>query len=83
MKLIQGVCFNVSIFQTKDGTKLLSIQIRANDGTIWKFHMGNAFDKTLLTDHRDIYKVMNANSITISTEDSSQGNTINQFQKEK
>jgi len=81
MKLVQGTCFNISISQTSEGTKQLFIQIRANDGNIWKFHMGKAFDKTLLTDYNDIYKVMNAKSITISTEDTSRGSILTLLQQ--
>ena len=81
MKLVQGTCFNVSIFRKADCTQLLYIQIKAEDNNIWKFHMGKAFDKALLNDYKDIYKVMNAKSITISTEDTSRGSNIKYFQK--
>jgi len=83
MKLVHGTCFNVSIFLTRDGTQLLSIQIRTDDDNIWKFHMGKAFDKTLLTDYKDIYKVMNAKSITISTDESSRGSNIKYLTESK
>jgi len=72
MKLIKGICFNVSIFRTDEGTELLSLQLRTEEGSVWKFNLGKAFDKKNVTDYGDIANVMSAKYITISTDDNNQ-----------
>ena len=69
-KIIQGTCFNVSMFRSYEGVDLLSLQLRTDDATIWKFNMGRAFDD-VVTEYKDLYHVMNA-KIHISTADDSQ-----------
>ena len=65
-KLIQGNCFNVSMYRSTDGVDLLSLQLRTDEGVVWKFNMGKAFDD-IITDYKDIYHIMNAKTMTIST----------------
>ena len=76
MQLVTGTCFNVSLFRANNGTMLLSIQLRAADGKIWKFNVGKAFDTELLTDYQDIYKIMTARSITMETDEANFGKLI-------
>jgi len=70
-KIIQGTCFNVSTFRSHEGVELLSLQLRTEDDTVWKFNMGKAFDD-MISDYSDLYHVMNAKTIKISTADDNQ-----------
>ena len=72
MKLIQGICFNVAVLKTANGTNVCSIQLRTTDGAVWKFQMNTGLDSQ--ADFTKIFEVMNAKTVTVSTEECSKGN---------
>ena len=73
-KIVDGKCYHVSLYRTKENVELLSIIFRANDEKIWKFNLGDWTN--ILNNRQDIFKLMDANTLKIRTKVCSQGLNI-------
>ncbi len=70
-KIVDGKCYHVSLYRTKENVELLSIIVRAKDEKIWKFNLGDW--TKILNNREDVFKLMDANTLKIRTKCDSQG----------
>ena len=73
-KNVDGKCYHVSLYRTKENVELLSIIVRANDEKIWEFNLGDW--TKILNNREDVFKLMDASTLKIQTKLCSQGLNI-------